>query len=62
MYNITKSAANFIRENLPCARISKTMKGHTSRRGKYYVEETSNVLKLLDEYKRTEKIIKQYLN
>lgn len=51
MFHITKDTAMFIREKLPEVHIRKTMKNHTSKRGNYYVEETLEVLKLLNEYK-----------
>ena len=50
----------FIRENDPNACIVKTMSGHTSKRGKYYVEDSRTVLKLLSEHKKSEKIIEEY--
>ena len=52
--------AAFIRKRLPEACIVKTMKGHTSERGKYYVEDSRTVLRLLSEYKKSEKIIEEY--
>ena len=60
MVEITKDTASFIREKLPNACIVKTMKGHTSERGKYYVEGSNAVLKLISEYKKSEKIIEEY--
>ena len=57
---ITKDTAMFIREKLPNVCIVKTMSGHTSKRGKYYVENSKAVLKLLSEYKKSEKIIEEY--
>ena len=60
MVEITKDAAMFIRENDPNACIVKTMSGHTSKRGKYYVEDSTAVSKLLSEYKKSEKIIEEY--
>ena len=60
MVEITKDTAMFIRKNDPNACIVKTMSGHTSKRGKYYVECTNAVLKLLSEYKKSEKIIEEY--
>ena len=50
----------FIRENDPNTCIVKTMSGHTSKRGKYYVECTNTVLKLISQYKKSEKIICEY--
>ena len=60
MIKITKDTAMFIRENEPNACIVKTMSGHTSKRGKYYVAESTAVSKLLSEYKKSEKIIEEY--
>ena len=60
MIEITKDTASFIREKLPNACIVKTMSGHTSKRGKYYVECTNTVLKLISRYKKSEKIIEEY--
>ena len=57
---VTKDTASFIREKLPNACIVKTMKGHTSERGKYYTECTNSVLKLISQYKKSEKIIEEY--
>ena len=60
MVEITKDIAKLIREKLPNACIYKTMRGHTSERGKYYVEDSRTVSKLLSEYKKSEKIIEEY--
>ena len=60
MVEITKDTASFIRENDPKVCIVKTMSGHTSKRGKYYVECTNAVLKLISQYKKSEKIIEEY--
>ena len=60
MIEITKDTAMFIREKLPDVCIVKTMSGHTSKRGKYYVAESTAVSKLLSEYKKSEKIIEEY--
>ena len=60
MVEITKDTAMFIRRRLPDACIRKTMQGHTSERGKYYVEGSNAVLKLISEYQQTEKIIEEY--
>ena len=60
MIKITKDTAMFIREKLPNVCIVKTMSGHTSERGKYYVEGSNAVLKLISEYKKSEKIIYEY--
>ena len=60
MVEITKDTASFIREKLPNVCIVKTMRGHTSERGKYYVECTNAVLKLISQYKKSEKIIEEY--
>ena len=60
MVEITKDTAMFIRKNDPNTCIVKTMSGHTSKRGKYYVEDSRTVSKLLSEYKKSEKIIEEY--
>ena len=60
MVEITKDTAMFIRENDPKVCIVKTMSGHTSKRGKYYVECTNTVLNLISQYKKSEKIIEEY--
>ena len=60
MVEITKDTAMFIRENDPNTCIVKTMSGHTSKRGTYFVEETNSVLKLISQYKKSEKIIEEY--
>ena len=60
MIEITKDTAMFIRENDPKVCIVKTMSGHTSKRGKYYVDDSRTVLRLLSEYKKSEKIIEEY--
>ena len=60
MVEITKDTAMFIRKNDPNACIVKTMSGHTSKRGKYYVDDSRTVSKLLSEYKKSEKIIEEY--
>ena len=60
MVEITKDIAEFIRNKLPNVCIVKTMSGHTSKRGKYYVECTNSVLKLISQYKKSEKIIEEY--
>ena len=60
MIEVTKDTAMFIRKNDPNACIVKTMSGHTSERGKYYVECTNTVLKLISQYKKSEKIIEEY--
>ena len=60
MIKITKDTAMFIRENEPNTCIVKTMSGHTSKRGKYYVECTNSVLKLISQYNKSEKIIEEY--
>ena len=60
MVEITKDTAEFIRKNKPDACIRKTMQGHTSERGKYYVEGSNAVLKLISEYQKTENVIDEY--
>ena len=60
MIQITKDTADYIRSKDPKVCIVKTMSGHTSKRGKYYVEDSRTVSKLLSEYKKSEKIIYEY--
>lgn len=60
MVEITKDTAEFIRKKLPDAYIRKTMQGHTSERGKYYVEGSNAVLKLISEYQKTENVVEEY--
>ena len=60
MVEITKDTADYIRSKDPKVCIVKTMSGHTSKRGKYYVECTNSVLKLISQYKKSEKIIEEY--
>lgn len=60
MVEITKDIAEFIRQKKPDACIRKTMSGHTSRRGKYYADSSDDVLELISEYKKSEKIIEEY--
>ena len=57
---ITKDTADYIRNKDPKVCIVKTMSGHTAKRGKYYVECTNSVLKLISQYKKSEKIIYEY--
>ena len=57
---ITKDTADYIRNKDPKICIVRTMSGHTSKRGKYYVEDSKAVLKLLSEYNESEKIIYEY--
>ena len=57
---ITKDTADYIRNKDPKICIVRTMSGHTSKRGKYYVEDSRTVSKLLSEYKESEKIIEEY--
>ena len=60
MVEITKDTAMFIRKNDPKVCIVKSMSGHKWKRGKYYVEDSTAVSKLLSEYKKSEKIIEEY--
>ena len=60
MVEITKDTAMFIRENEPNTCIVKTMSGHTSKRGKYDVAESTAVSKLLSEYKKSENVVFEY--
>ena len=60
MVEITKDTADYIRNKDPKICIVRTMSRHTSKRGKYYVENSRTVSKLLSEYKKSEKIIEEY--
>ena len=60
MVKITKDMAAFIRKRLPEACIVKTMKGHTSERGKYYIECTNSVMTIINEYNKLIKITETY--
>ena len=60
MVEITKDTAMFIRKNDPNACIVKTMKGHTSERGKYYTECTNSVMTIINEYNKLIKITETY--
>ena len=57
---ITKDTAMFIREKLPNVCIVKTLKTKGGSKGTYFVEETNTVLKLISQYKKSEKIIEEY--
>ena len=57
---ITKDTAMFIREKLPNVCIVKTLKTKGGSKGTYFVEETNTVLKLISQYKKSEKIIYEY--
>ena len=57
---ITKDTAMFIREKLPNVCIVKTLKTKGGSKGTYFVEETNSVLKLISQYKKSEKIIYEY--
>lgn len=60
MIKIEKDVASFIRSKLPTACIHKTMKTE-SKRGSYYVEETSAVMRLISQYrKNNERVIEEY--
>ena len=60
MVEITKDTAMFIRENDPNTCIVKTLKTKGGSKGTYFVEETNTVLKLISQYKKSEKIIEEY--
>ena len=60
MVKITKVMAAFIRKRLPEACIVKTMKGHTSERGVYYIECTNSVMTIINEYNKLIKITETY--
>ena len=60
MVEITKDTAEFIRKKLPNACIFKTLKSKGGSKGKYYIEGTDAVLKLISQYKKTENVIEEY--
>ena len=60
MVEITKDTAEFIRKRLPNACIFKTLKSKGGSKGKYYVEGSNAVLKLISEYQKTENVIEEY--
>ena len=60
MIKITKDTAMFIREKLPNVCVVKTLKTKGGSKGTYFVEETNTVLKLISQYKKSEKIIEEY--
>ena len=60
MVEITKDIAMFIREKLPNVCIVKTLKTKGGSTGTYFIEETNTVLKLISQYKKSEKIIEEY--
>ena len=60
MIEVTKDTASFIREKLPNVCIVKTLKTKGGSKGTYFVEGTNTVLKLISQYKKSEKIIEEY--
>ena len=60
MIEITKDTASFIRGKLPNVCVVKTLKTKGGSKGTYFVEETNTVLKLISQYKKSEKIIEEY--
>ena len=60
MVEITKDTASFIREKLPNVCIVKTLKTKGGSKGTYFVENSDSVLKLISQYKKSEKIIYEY--
>ena len=57
---ITKDEAMFIREKLPNVCIVKTLRTKGGSKGTYFVESSDSVLKLISQYKKSEKIIEEY--
>ena len=57
---ITKDTAEFIRKRLPNACIFKTLKSKGGSKGKYYIEGTDAVLKLISQYQKTENVVEEY--
>ena len=60
MVEITKDTAEFIRKRLPNTCIFKTLKSKGGSKGKYFVEETNAVLKLISQYQKTENVVEEY--
>ena len=60
MVEVTKDTASFIREKLPNVCIVKTLKTKGGSKGSYFVESSDSVLKLISQYKKSEKIIEEY--
>ena len=60
MVEITKDTAMFIREKLPNVCIVKTLKTKGGSKGTYFIENSDSVLKLISQYKKSEKIIEEY--
>ena len=60
MVEITKDTAEFIRKRLPNTCIFKTLKSKGGSKGKYFVEETNAVLKLISQYQKTENVVAEY--
>ena len=60
MVEITKDTASFIREKLSNVCIVKTLKTKGGSKGTYFVESSDSVLKLISQYKKSEKIIYEY--
>ena len=60
MVEITKDTAMFIREKLPNVCIVKTLRTKGGSKGTYFIENSDSVLKLISQYKKSEKIIEEY--
>ncbi len=60
MLVIDKGKASFLRKNLKKVCIYKTMRRGGSRRGTYYTEESSAVMRLLSKYDNGQRIIEEY--
>ena len=60
MVEITKDTAMFIRKKLPNVCIVKTLKTKGGSKGTYFIENSDSVLKLISQYKKSEKIIEEY--
>ena len=60
MVGSTKDTARCSRKRLPNVCIVKTLKTKGGSKGTYFVEETKSVLKLISQYKKSEKIIEEY--
>lgn len=60
MVEITKDTAQYIRTKLPFVRICKTLTSKGGKKGKYYVEETMSVLKLIADYAKVVNVVEEY--
>ena len=60
MIEISKEAAEYIRKKIPDVCIKKTMLSSGSKRGTYFVQETSKVKRLIEEFGANANVIEEY--